>query len=514
MTNKEISSTTTAAKSEKNSETTLDTQEVLKETSSSKGALPSINFDVPTENIPQRQLTEEEFIKGINSLLEFTEQAKRTVQDIISVLPSKETINNFVSNLAAIVDPIINSLKEFELYVEQLKPFIEKELKKEQQKHTEIKDITVDDIATISIFNLLNVDETELEQLKKEFANNQDPVINNIDLLLDIVKRAKEAFEINKEKSLLPQISPIHPNNHLMPNNTLMNYLTQYSLINAGSAELPVLKGRGNTSHVVVGYEEDPHISAFSLTEYERQVSDSIITIWEEAEKQGIPALFTADTVFRNMPGEGGKPSPQQKGAITKAIEKFRKLHVFVNATDEMRARGLISKSQEVIFDDMYLSVTRMKCTIKNGGQTVEAYKINSEPIIYQYCKMTDQIITVPRKCIEIKKTKKNQTTGEIIISNLPVPMTTPRQAMAGYIIRRIEVMKRDRKNKKKQQSDIIRFDTLFTDVGLEEQSRDRASENRKFCYQVLDFLTAIKRIKGYEEQKKGRAITGIKILL
>ena len=334
MTNEEINSTTTAAQSEQNSETILDTQEVLKETSSSKGALPSINFDVPTENIPQRQLTEEEFIKGINSLLEFTEQAKRTVQDIISVLPSKETINNFVSNLAAIVDPIINSLKEFELYVEQLKPFIEKELKKEQQKHTEIKDITVDDIATISIFNLLNVDETELEQLKKEFANNQDPVINNIDLLLDIVRRAKEAFEVDKEKSLLPQISPIHPNNHLMPNNTLMNYLTQYSLINAGAAELPVLKGRGNTSHVVVGYEEDPNISAFSLTEYERQVSDSIITIWEEAEKQGIPALFTADTVFRNMPGEGGKPSPQQKGAITKAIEKFRRLHVLVNATD------------------------------------------------------------------------------------------------------------------------------------------------------------------------------------
>ena len=214
------------------------------------------------------------------------------------------------------------------------------------------------------------------------------------------------------------------------------------------------------------------------------------------------------------MPGEGDKPSPQQKGAITKAIEKFRKLHVFVNATDEMRARGLIGESQEVIFDDMYLSVARMKCTVKNGGRTVEAYKINSEPIIYQYCKMTDQIITVPRKCMEVKKTKKNPTTGEITISSLPVAMTPTRQAMTGYIIRRIEVMKHDKKNKKKHQSDIIRFDTLFNDVGLGDQDRNRAKENRKFCYQVLDFLTAINRIKGYEEQKKGRAIVGIKILL
>lgn len=456
----------------------------------------------------QRKLTEEESWRAYKGLIE---QIQKSFEGITLNLPSPADI---INELMVTVQPILNGFKEFEIYVEKLKPFIEKELKKEQRQHPEIKDITVDDIATTSVCSLLNVDETELEQLKKEFADNQDPVINNIDLLLDIVRRSKEAFEVDKEKSLLPQISPIHPNNHLMPNNTLMNYLTQYSLINAGAAELPVLEGRGNTSHVVVGYEEDPNISAFSLTEYERQVSDSIITIWEEAEKQGIPALFTADTVFRNMPGEGGKPSPQQKGAITKAIEKFRRLHVLVNATDEMRARGLISKSQEVIFDDMYLSVTRMKCTIKNGGQTVEAYKINSEPIIYQYCKMTNQIITVPRKCIEIKKTKKNQTTGEIIISNLPVAMTPTRQAMTGYIIRRIEVMKRDRKNKKKHQSDIIKFDTLFTDVGLEDQDRNRAKENRKFCYQVLDFFTGIDHIKGYEEQKKGRSITGVKILL
>ena len=55
MTNNERNNTTPAIQNEQNSETTLDTQEVLKETSSSKGVLPSINFDVPTENIPQRQ---------------------------------------------------------------------------------------------------------------------------------------------------------------------------------------------------------------------------------------------------------------------------------------------------------------------------------------------------------------------------------------------------------------------------------------------------------------------------
>ena len=305
---------------------------------------------------------------------------------------------NALKGFEEILKTVQEGSEETRLYAEKLKPFIEKELKAAQKTHPEIEEITADDIVNdLSYFLVGEIEEAELEELQQKFSENTDPILQNIKLIYGIVEKAKAAFEVGEKKSSLPQISPIHPNNHLMPNNTLMNYLTQYALINAGTAELPVLKGRGNTSHVLVGYEEDPHISAFSLTEYERQVSDSIITIWEEATEQGIPALFTTDTVFRNMPGEGDKPSPQQKGAITKAIEKFRKLHVFVNATDEMRARGLIGEFQSIIFDDMYLSVARMKCTVKNGGRTVEAYKINSEPIIYQYCKMTDQIITVPR---------------------------------------------------------------------------------------------------------------------
>lgn len=534
MTDKQENTLTAADQSEQGSGTTPDTQEALQDTSSDKGALPSINFDVPTEDTPQRQLTAEEFQESVERVSNSLQNLIDVQQEIARSLPPVEKImagiQQMINNISQMVwgdtkkglEEIFKALQEgFEearIYAEKLKPFIEKELKAAQKTHPEIEEITADDIVNdLSYFLVGEIEEAELEELQQEFSDNTDPILQNIKLIYGIVEKAKEAFEAGKDKSLLPQISPILPHSHLMPNNTLMNYLTQYELVNAGMQPIPVLKGRKNTSaHVLVEYGEDPNISTFSISEYERQVSDSIITIWEEANKRGIPAWFTADTVFRNMPGEGEKPSPQQKGAITKAIERFRKLHIFVNATDEMRARGLIGESEEFTYDAFYLSVTRMKCTVKNGGQTVEAYRIDSEPIIYNYCKLTGQIITVPRKCIEIKKTKKNPTTGEITISTLPVPMTPTRQAMTGYILRRIEVLKRDRKNKKKQQkqSDIIRFDALFRDVGLEDQDRNRAKENRKFCYQVLDFFTGIDRIKGYEEQKKGRSITGVKILL
>ena len=202
MTNKEISSTTTAAKSEKNSETTLDTQEVLKETSSSKGALPSINFDVPTENIPQRQLTEEEALKAYKGLLDSIEQIQKSIEGITLNLPSPADI---IHELMVTIQPILNSFKDFELYVEKLKPFIEKELKKEQQQHPEIKDITVDDIATTSVCSLLNVDETELEQLKKEFADSLDPISQNIELVYNMINNAKDAYEKTQKIGLLPK---------------------------------------------------------------------------------------------------------------------------------------------------------------------------------------------------------------------------------------------------------------------------------------------------------------------
>ena len=501
-----------ADQNEQGSGTIPEAQEVLEDNSSDKGALPSINFDVPTENIPQRQLTTAEILEMLDRASKAFNLLLQAIQNITANAPSPAEISDFLFNK---MQPFFENFKEAKEYAELLKPYIEKELKKSKKLHPEIENISPEDIAKVSVISLMGADEAETKAFLRDYSD-KDPILENIDTILDILRKAKENFAAASNKDLLPQISPILPHSHLMPNNTLMNYLTQFETVNAGKAVIPVLRGkRDTTDYVLVEYTDDPNLSAFSLSEYERQVSDSIITIWVEAMSQGIQPLFTTDMVFKNMPGGGGKPSPQQKGAITKAIEKFRHLHVYVNATEEMRARGLIDNTEEFVYDDMYLSATRgVKCVVKNGGQTVEGYRINVEPIIYQYCQMTNQILTVPRKCIEVKQTKKNPTTGEITISTLPVSMTTTRQAMTGYIIRRIEILKRDRRNNKKQQSDIIRFDTLFNDVGLENQDRNRAKENRKFCYQYLDYLTAIKSIKGYEEQKKGRSITGVKILL
>ena len=203
-----------------------------------------------------------------------------------------------------------------------------------------------------------------------------------------------------------------------------------------------------------------------------------------------------------------------------------------------MRKRGIIGPDKTFKLDDFYLSAVHAEYRAKNGGQTVNAYRLNSEPIILTYSKMTKQILTVPAEYIAIEKVKENPLTKKLEKSGELLMMNAERQAMTGYLLRRIAIMKRDREKAKealrkynnsrkkdpeleektladfREQSEAILFDSIFEDAGIKIISRDKALDNRNFCFDVLDYQEAVGNIKGYEKQTKGRSITGVKILL
>lgn len=311
----------------------------------------------------------------------------------------------------------------------------------------------------------------------------------------------------------LPLVQGIRPTAHTMPNNALMNTLQQKPAINAGAFDMVVANAKGRrkeiTAYTMIEFdpgETSIKITDAHLSEYERQVSDAVISLWIEAVKEKLPPIFTPDMIFRAMPGGSDTASPQQKGAITKTIEKFRRLHITVDATEEMRKRGVIGSNATFKLDNFYLSATHAEYKVKNGGQTVNAYKIDTEPILLTYCTMTKQLLTVPAKYLAVEKVKKGRISGEL------VTMTADRQAMTGYMLRRIAVMKHDRKNKVQTQSNVILFDTLFTETGTKTDNRKQTMINRNFCFDVLDYWKVSGFIKGYSKQGKGRSITGIVI--
>lgn len=337
-------------------------------------------------------------------------------------------------------------------------------------------------------------------------------------------------------------IDGLKPTSHTMPNNALMNALQQKRLIESPDGaqgwDLPVANAKGRRKEITVFamVTYDPGdtgimITDAKLTEYERQVSDAVISLWIEATKETLPPIFTVDQIFRAMPGGGDKPSPNQKGAITKTLEKFNRLHIFMDATEEMRKRGIIGDTQKYIVDENYLQWRRHTVTTRTGKKVAQGYEILGQPIMLTYSKLTKQLLTVPAKNIEIEKIKSGKPSGELI------KMTPERQAMTGYIVRRLAVMEYDhnraKENKRKydakrkrdasleekplaafrEQSDTILFDTLFTEAGVATANRDRTMDNRNFCFDVLDYQKAIGTIKGYTKQTKGRSITGVKIV-
>lgn len=380
--------------------------------------------------------------------------------------------------------------------LQDLSPYMLEELQEEQYNDL-IKNKTVPEL-----LNFIN----------KGFDENGNPTGPIYQELLDHAKARKEQLEQAEElQAQIDQaadlLESLKPNTHTMANNALINKMQEAEAINAGPFDLLVSGGTKRrkelTAYTMINYEEETGIQ-LKLSEYERQVSDAIISLWIEAKAQKVPAIISPDMVYRAMPGGGEKASPQQKGAIVRTIEKFRRLHITIDATEEMQKRGVITDRQRFKLDDFFLSAFHAEITAKHGGQAVNAYQIKSEPLIYTYSKATKQLLTVKAEVLDIRKVKKGEATTELL------SMNPDRQAMTGYLMRRIEIMRHNPKT----QSSVILFRTLFNETGQDTTNKVTNKRNREFCFAVLDYWKAIGHIKGYEIQMQGKSIRGVQIIL
>lgn len=334
--------------------------------------------------------------------------------------------------------------------------------------------------------------------------------------IFESIERGREiGTERKNELSAMPIINAISPKQHIIPNNALMNKLLTHEVINTGAFNLLVSNARGRRHEIVnytlVEYNSTPALTTAHLSEYERLVSDSIISLYEQARSDNLPPVFTIDTIFRAMPGSGEKASPQQRGAITRAIEKLRALHIHVDATTEMRARKVIGETETLIYDDYYFSMTRATYRNCGGGGNVTAYKLNTEPIILSYAKTeNNQIITVPAKCLDLRKV---DTHGKLTPN--AISLTIERQEIFGYILRQIAWIKHDKAKKvAKPRNNIISYSAIFNAADIDTAQKQTIRRHRDFIGQVLNYEQAIGYIKEYKTIMEGRTYYGIEIIV
>ncbi len=373
----------------------------------------------------------------------------------------------------------------------------EEAIKKIEEEKESPTRIYTDYALNIIIDNYKEVIKTSKEVLDKfqsiDKDNIQDFSFSKVALsfseLLDAINIKSSSIEGKEEIELL---NSIIPQNYIIPNNRLINKMVKGEVPYNKEFELRINKEAAKKkiiTKVSLNYD-DENIQIYDkdkrFTPYDRSVHNAICSLYEAGNIN-----FTPDQVYRAMNGLDDQQyvSPQAVGAITKSLDKSRRILANINYTDEAKAykKGIDS----CIVEDYILSAK--KVTLEAGGHKVTGYKLNSKPILYEYAQVTGQILTVPSKLLNTKDVIRS--TPEVII-------------IREYLIRRIEVMKRNN-----NQSNCILLERVYEEINEPEPTKEKAKKVRDIIEKLLGKFVSEKYIKDFEFYKEGRAFKGIKII-
>lgn len=359
---------------------------------------------------------------------------------------------------------------------------------------------------------------------------------------------ATEAIKEESPAGIIQLQSTGTPKYFISPNTLLSNALRAIDgkgeVFGAGPLDLPVLNiGTEKEITIFVNASiENITIEGKPYTEYDRAVQDTVVTLYADRIKNGLPPIFDADMIYRTMAHKtnADKVSKQQRAAITKSIEKQQKnLYVEADMTSELKAKNILEKitvdgepATSFKIKGFLLSATEIE--VKAGGKKKTAYLFN-EPVLYRYAQINNkQIITVPGKVLDIREIETRN--GDTKITDLSISNTEERISVKSYLLRRVELIRKDeaaaldsyRQYKKRRKKDddqpikeiadfrnpkisrVILFDSIFE--AAEITAKNRKTELRDYTLKVLDYWQALGRIKGYTTRKKGKTIDAVDI--
>lgn len=317
-----------------------------------------------------------------------------------------------------------------------------------------------------------------------------------IKTVIDAAIKSPNIELADEVRAALPQLSSIIPQKHVMPNNKLANSLTK-DIIDAGAIDL-VVSGRGKTeitTRCILTYEGDNvKLSGRQpCTEYDRNVADAVTSLFLYGDPSHI---ITPATVYRAMIHSTGTetPSPQTLGAVTRSLDKGRFVRVQIDCTQELLRRNASLNGEQITGGkvDTYL-LPLEKIEVMAGGKKITAYKIFKTPVLYDYARLTKQVLTVPAKLLDVPNASN----------------TEQRISIKGYLLRRITVMKG-----KTAQSNRILFEKIWDAAGKPAPSPKEAQRIREYTFTVLDYWKKERYIKGYKAVKEGKTYTAVEIQL
>lgn len=363
-----------------------------------------------------------------------------------------------------------------------------------------------------------------------------DPEVKDL-----FIKALKAARQEKNTIGLFPKIQSIGtPKYYTGVNSPLVNALQDRKEEIVGAGPLFVQAGKGIEIYVDVTLEnmDGIELKGKPYTAYDDAVLGAVASLVLDREKKNLPAAATAEMIYRIMTHKTDteKVSPQQKGAITKSIEKMRKnIYVYADATEEMIKRKIITNpngeteedQHRLIIDDFLLSAAHYDNLGISGANT--SGWIFNKPLVLQYAELKKELYTVNGQLLNIHKIDKK---GKILPGTLS--NNENRISVKNYLLKRIEIMRNDEKkardlyrkyqNRRKKASELpekhvkdfrqkqrtILFETVFEATGITNPSRK--TEIREYVFNVLDYWRARPHdgISDYKKRKKGKTYDAV----
>ncbi|MBQ9257435.1 MAG: hypothetical protein IJ181_10005 [Acidaminococcaceae bacterium] len=335
----------------------------------------------------------------------------------------------------------------------------------------------------------------------REFMQNYDP-----DTKAPIESHFERALRRAQEKKgsadaaaalleVLPRLqNAATPKKHIMTTTRFADELG--GLINIGEQNLPV-KNEGHKNEitnfvkVTIEPQDGLTIKTEDYTEFERQVDEAVYSLYEFGDKSKV---FTIPMVYRAMTfKKGDDPGKTMQQRIEQYIEKGRKTDVEIDATDEIRAymksRGMKDADKATFYrGDRLLPLAFAR--IKNGKEIIKGYQFTAEPPELAHAKATGKIMTLNSSLLDVKDNGGNS-----------LPNTENRIAIKGYLLRRIQRMKRDAERKNPKITRIILFDSMMKQCGIDKA--DSKTEGKKYALSALDYWVNTGFIGGYRKREK-----------
>lgn len=290
---------------------------------------------------------------------------------------------------------------------------------------------------------------------------------------------------------------------------SIINEVEKIDSIVPKNATLPISYGAKNLNKIYNGVAEAPKkpigvtiqfddtiTLPSSLNAYNNCIHNGACTLFETGNK-----VFTIDMLYRAINGltNSEKVDNITLKKLEKEVDKMRVTLIDIYFKAQAENYNLDNeKIDSYRLNDYLLPLKKIEATTINGFKKT-AYYFKEIPPVLKYSKVFNQVRTLPIELYNIKGlNNSNQIT-----------------TIKHYLITQIESMKK--KGKSSARNNVISYETLLTDCEIKlkkSNPSDTIKKNRDYIKKMLEQWKQQGYIKDFEEIKKARTFTGVKIIL